>query len=61
MLLTAETDMREYEADLECDDDGIWTATIWLVSEEGTAKNLLAYYVDVECPAVGDQFREAMS
>ena len=57
MQLTAELDMREYEADLTQDDDGIWTATIWLVSEEGTAKNLLAYYVDVECPAVGDVFK----
>jgi hypothetical protein len=59
MLLTAAIDMREYEADLAVDDDGIWTATIWLVSENGSAKNLMAYYVDVECPAVGDQFRKA--
>jgi hypothetical protein len=58
MHLIAEIDMREYEADLVCDDEGIWTATIWLVSEEGTAKNLLAHYVDVECPALGDVFRE---
>ena len=57
MLLTAELDMREYEADLHQDDDGIWTATIWLVTEEGTAKNLLAHYVDVECPALGDVFK----
>ncbi len=57
MLLTADVDMREYEADLVCDDDGIWTAAIWLVTEDGTAKNLLAHYVDVECPALGDVFR----
>ena len=57
MLLEATLDMREYEADLSQDGDGIWTATIWLVSEEGTAKNLLAQYVDVECPAVGDIFK----
>ena len=55
-----ETEDSSYEADLFRDDDGIWYATIWYISENGTAKNLLAVYMDVECPAVGDQFREAM-
>ena len=60
MLLEATLDMREYEADLSQDVDGIWTASIWLVTEDGTAKNLLAHYVDVECPALGDVFKETM-
>ena len=56
MILFAEVDDHVYEADLT-EADGIWTADIWLVSEHGTAKNLMARFIDVECPAVGDQFR----
>ena len=59
MILTAEVDTHEYEADLYMDDDGIWYATIWYVTENGTAKNLAAMFVDVECPAVGDVFKAA--
>jgi hypothetical protein len=58
MTLHAEVDEHTYEADLVCDDEGIWVAAIWYVTENGTAKNLVAMYKDVECPAVGDQFRK---
>ena len=60
MMLIAEVEDHQYEADLHQDDDGIWYATIWYVSEHGTAKNLIAMYVDTECPAVGDTFRKVM-
>ena len=60
-ILTAEVDEHVYEADLEQDDEGIWTAAIWYVTESGTAKNLVAMYIDVECPAVGDTFRKMLT